>query len=54
MSIKLKTREGKTYKDHTAGQGNLEQKHYLSFSAESSPSAAGGILNRREMICECP
>jgi hypothetical protein len=51
MSIKLKTREGKTCKDHTARQGNLKQTHYLSFVAKSSTSAAGQTLNSREMIC---
>lgn len=51
MSIKLKTREGKTCKDHTARQGNLEEKHYLPFVAESSTSAADQPLNPREMIC---
>lgn len=47
MSIKLKTREGKTCTDHTARQGNLEEKHYLSFVT----SAADQPLNPREMIC---
>lgn len=51
MSIKLKTREGKTCKDHTVRQGNLEQKHYLSFSAQNATSAAGQLLNPGEMTC---